>query len=388
MAKRTVLFVVVALALVMAIAVVLNRSSSPDGAASSDGAASARDGESERAGPGHTYAYLKVDFGQDWTETTSELVAMNGSKPIGRAAFGWLGTDPAFTTDGRYVFTLAGDQVLAISASTGKVTRVPCDGCQDRSLKCQCQTVAPIGASQVAWLGRGNRLTLANLADRAPSPRRTATTVPTWRNDVGERANPHLLAGTDGAVLAAYPDSLSSGTGPVYLVPLDGAPRRLAPGRQDAVESAAFSPDGTRLALAGDQAAACATVTVVSLTTGRGKTSPVMAAANAKCATRDGYVGAVWWDPDGALNVTFQPADEEGQEGQAATRSDVQRRLVGDRWVAADVDPARQAHRLVADATATLSQPGVRGQGRLTYEAGGQRTRIQDGVNRVAVSPR
>ncbi|MGY0061305.1 hypothetical protein ACWY4P_33000 [Streptomyces sp. LZ34] len=377
MSKRTVMLVVAGLVLaaVTALGIVLKQSA-PSGSAAPSGG-----DEAKRPGPPRVYAYMTVDFGQDWTQTRSELVAMNGTKQIGRASFGWLGTDPAFTTDGRYVFTTVGDRILAISATTGKVTKVACDGCQDRSLKCQCQTVVPIGAGKVAWLDKGNHLMLADLAAKAPTPRRTATTVPTWRNDWDEAA-PQLLAGTDGTVLAAYTDSLSSKTGPVYLVTLDGGPRRLAPHRQDSVESAQFSPDGTRVALAGDEAESCATVTVVNVGSGEGRTRPVKAAAGAKCSTRDGYVGEMWWDPEGALNVYFQPAEKED------TMNGVQRRLADDRWVAADADPASQAHRLAAGATAILSHPGVRDRDFLYVEIGGQRTEIEGEVNRVAVPTR
>ncbi|MDX3227421.1 hypothetical protein [Streptomyces sp. ME19-01-6] len=372
MSKNTVILAVVGivLAAVTALAIVLKQTA-PSGSGD----------EAEKPGPPRVYAYMKVDFGQDWTQTRSELVAMNGTKRIGRASFGWIGTHPAFTTDGRYVFTTISDRVLAISATTGKVTKVPCAGCQDRSLKCQCQTVVPVGAAKVAWLDKGNHLVIADLAAKAPTPRRTATTVPTWRN-MWDEAAPQLLAGTDGAVLAAYTDSLSTKTGPVYLVTLDGGPRRLAPHRPDSVESAQFSPDGTQVALAGDEAESCATVTVVNVRSGEGRTRPVKAAEGAKCHARDGYVGEMWWDPDGALNVYFQPAEKE------ETMNGVQRRLAGDRWVAANAAPASQAHRLAAGATAVLSHPGVRDRDFLYVEIGGRSTRVAREVNRVIVPTR
>ncbi|MEQ4722251.1 hypothetical protein [Nonomuraea sp. B19D2] len=128
MSKRTVMLAVVGLvvATVTAIAIVLNQSA-PSGSAAPSGT-----DEVKQPDPPRVYAYMTVHFGQDWTQTNSELVAMNGTKQIGRASLGWLGTRPAFTTDGRHVFTMAGDRLLAISAATGQVTEVPCDGCQDR----------------------------------------------------------------------------------------------------------------------------------------------------------------------------------------------------------------------------------------------------------------
>jgi hypothetical protein len=125
----------------------------------------------------------------------------------------------------------------------------------------------------------------------------------------------------------------------------------------------------------------CATVTVVDVRTGAGTTSPVNAAPGTPCPTRDGYVGTLWWDGDGVLNAYFQAA------GQDDVTNASQRRLEGDRWVAAGTERTTQAHRLGGGATAVLSHPGVRDRDFLLLVADGRRTKIDGEVSRVAAAP-
>jgi hypothetical protein len=47
---------------------------------------------------------------------------MNGAEEVCRTPLGWL------NTDGRYAFSLGGDDVLGVSAATGKVVSVPREG--------------------------------------------------------------------------------------------------------------------------------------------------------------------------------------------------------------------------------------------------------------------
>ena len=334
----------------------------------------------EQQAPPRVYAYTTIHFGQTIVETTSDLVLMDGTKELGRAPRG-LGTDPAFTTDGRYAFSLAGDDIMAISVATGEVTSVPCEGCFDRHLECQCQTVVPFGAATVAWLDSANRLVRADLAAREPVGEPTATTAPTWPNDWDERVTPQLLAGTEDAVVVGYPRSLSTKPGPLYLAGPDGAPRPLTTDRTGAVESAEFSPDGTELALwDAPESNECATVTMVDVATGAAKTGPV--ATTTPCTARDGFVGELWWDHDGTLNVYFQP------DGRNTIIDATQRTRTGDTWRAADVEKATQHHRPAEDTTVVLSQPGVRDKDTLYLEVDGKRTRIEREVNRVVTAPR
>ena len=334
----------------------------------------------DRPAPPRVYAYTTFHVGQSVLDTRSDLVLMNGTDEVGRAALG-LGTAPAFTTDGRYAFSLAGDEVHAIAVETGKVTSVPCDGCYDRFLECQCQTVVPFGASTVAWLDSTNRLVRADLAARQPAAEPTTTTAPTWPNDWDEQVVPQLLAGAEDTVLVGYPHSLSTKPGPLHLAGPDGRIQPLTTDRPDTVEEAEFSPDGTELALWGaPEANECATVTLVDIAAGVAKTTPV--AASAPCTTRDGYVGALWWDHDGTLNVYFQP------DGSDTLVGATQRTLAGDTWKAADVAKATQEHRLAQDTTVVLSNPGVRDKDVLFLEVDGKRTTVEREVNRVVLAPR
>lgn len=332
--------------------------------------------------PPRVYAYTTVHFGeQSIYDTTSDLVLMRGVKEVGRTALGGLNTEPAFTTDGQYAFSLAGDGVHAISVLTGKITTVPCEGCFDRDLECRCPTVVPFGASTLAWLDSANRLVRTDLAARTPRPEPTATTAPTWPNDWDEKVAPQLLAGTEDTVLVGYPHSLSSRPGPLYLAGPDSRPRPLTTKRPAPVEAALFSPDGSELALWGaSDGRECATVTLVDVAAGTATTKPV--AATAPCAKRDGFVGDLWWDHDGALNVYFQPDSRESLIGAT------QRTLVGDTWQAADVEKVTQEHRLAEDTTAVLSHPGVRDEDVLYLAADGERTSVERNVNWVTAAPR
>lgn len=325
------------------------------------------------------YAYMRIEFADDWTQTQGELVVMDGTERIGSAPFGLLGTRPEFTADGRYAFTLLlGDDLAVVSARNGKARTVTCEGCSDRQLKCQCQLVVPIGASRVAWLDGAHHLVVMDLSAAAPTPRRTDTTVPVEDGFLDERISPNLIAGTDGTALAAYPHGSLPGDDllPAYLVTPDGKPRRLRPGRPDSIEEAAFSADGTHLALTGNQEYACASVTVVDVASGKGKTAPVSAQPGVKCKEHDVYVDSLWWDRDGSLNADVQADDDH------PTAEDGQRRLEDGRWVAASTGPAVTEHHLDAGAKA------VRDDWTLYVTVDAKRTKIDTKVRYVTVAPR
>ncbi|TDP90003.1 hypothetical protein EV186_111129 [Labedaea rhizosphaerae] len=326
--------------------------------------------------PQRIFAYRTVHFGQSVVDSTGDMVLMNGTRQVGRTQIGVIATDPAFTTDGRYVFDLVGDTITAIAAATGKITQVPCDGCGDRSLKCLCQAVVPIGAATVAWVGKDEHLMSLDLAAPGP-PKKSAKALPTWKN-TWDTAKPHLLAGTDGAVLAAFPDTLSFDTGPAYLVTPDGTARKLAPGRTDAIRDAAFSPDGKTVALSGDDDETCATVTTVDVKSGKGRTAPVHTPPGKRCKVRDGYVGDMWWAADGSLNVYYQAKDNDLLDAD-------QYRLTGGRWALAGAARVSQTYPLPGGATAILDHPGVRDQNFLFLDVDGKHVRVEDGVNRVVV---
>ncbi|MGK5531263.1 hypothetical protein [Streptomyces sp. URMC 129] len=327
------------------------------------------------------YAYLRVEFGDDWAETASELVVMDGAEEIGRSEPLFLATRPVFTADGRYAFTMPSllDEIVVVSADSGETRSVPCEGCGDRQADCDCQFVAPIGGSRIAWLDGDHRLVVTDLADASPAPRQTDITLRTEDGFLDERVSPSLIAGTDGAALAAYPHGSLPGDDlmPAYLVTLDGEPRRLETGRPDSIEEAAFSPDGTRVALTGSQEYACATVTVVDVASGRGETAPVSAEPGTTCDAKDVYIDSLWWDRDGGLNVTCEADDEN------ATAADGQRRLEGGRWVDAGTAPAGEVRRL-DDGTATIEGDGP---GTLVVESDGERAEIDTDVRYVTAAP-
>ncbi|MFD6139592.1 hypothetical protein [Promicromonospora sp. NPDC060271] len=333
---------------------------------------------------GH-YAYLTIDFGEDWMTTESQMVVMDGTTELGRSEPLFLADPPEFTTDGQYVFTVPTmlDEIVAISVDGGERVSVPCEGCGQAQLDCHCQVVAPIGGSQVAWLGNDRHLMIADLADEKAQPRRTGVTVPVKDGFLDEKIPPRLIAGTDGAALAAYPPSGLPGDDllPVYLVTPDGEPRHLDTGHPDSVDEAAFSPDGGKVALYGNQEDACATVTVVDVGTGEGKSAPVHAAAGQRCREIDVYVDAMWWDPDGTLNVTYQKnRDANLAAGPTPPSSDGQRRLDGSRWVDAG-DASGEVHQL-SGGTAAIDD------WKLTVSGGGDQAEIDTNVRYVTAAPR
>lgn len=359
-----------AVALAAVVALVVVTGSSGDGKESGDDAKA-----SPSAG---VYAYMTVDIGESLVQTTSEMTVADGTERIGRTPIPFPGTSPLFTTDGRYAFTLTpDDEIIVISVKNGKVTTVPCDGCGDRNLECQCQTVVPFGGSQVAWLGRGNRLTTVDLAATPREPRTPDVTVPVADGFLDEKIKPNLIAGTDGTALAAYPPGGLPGDDvlPAYLVTAEGAPRRFDPDRPDAIEQAAFSPDGTKVALAGTQEYVCATVTVADIASGKGETAPVHAGPGTKCKETDVYVDSLWWEDDDSPHVYFQASDDY------PGAKDGQRRLDGGTWVAPGGPAAGETHRLRGGATVT------RDDWKLYVRDDGDRTRIDGDVRHVTVAP-
>ena len=312
-------------------------------------------------------------------ETKSRMVVMDGAEQIGRSEPLLLADPPVFTTDGRYVFTLPtyGDRIIAISTETGKARSVPCEGCSDRQLECHCQLVAPIGRSQLAWLDGDNRLVIADLASESPKPEPTDITLPTEDGFLDERLQPRVIAGTEGAVLVAYADRGLPGDDlqPIYLVRPGAEPRELDPNRPDSIEQAVFSPDGSRIAVTGNQEYACATVTVVDVDSGKGETAPVSAEPGAKCKVRDVYIDTMWWDRDGTLNTTVQ-ADDEHSDATGG-----QRRYRQGKWSEAEIGNATAVHQLRAG-TAT-----IRGDGSLVVEAAGERSRIDNHVRYLTAAP-
>ncbi|MBB4908818.1 hypothetical protein [Actinophytocola algeriensis] len=309
------------------------------------------------------------------------MLVMDGTEEIGRSGPLLLADRPVFTTDGRYAFTIPSflDEIIVVSVDSGETTSVPCEGCGDRQSACHCQIVVPIGGSQIAWLaGPDNHLVRTDLAAESPAPRRTDITLPTEDGFLDEKLVPNLIAGTDGAALASYPGVLpGDDLLPPYLVTIDGKPRRLAPDRPDSIDEAVFSPDGTQVALTGNQESTCATVTVTDVASGKGETAPVNAEPGTTCDGHDVYIESLWWDRDGTLNTTFEVDDAN------TTAEKGQRRLEGGRWVAAGTGPAGEVRQLSAG-TATIEGDAP---GTLYVETDGERADIDTHVRYVTAAP-
>lgn len=337
------------------------------------------------------YAYLTVEFGESVQDTESRMHVMDGTEEIGRSEPLLLGDRPLFTADGRYAFVLPAflDEIVVVSVDSGETTSVPCEGCGDRQTECHCQIVAPIGGSEIAWLaGPDNRLARVDLAAKSPTPRQTDITLPAQDGFLDEKRIPNLIAGTDGAALASYPGVLpGDDLQPAYLVPLDGAPRQLAPDRPDSIDEAVFSPDGSQVAVTGNQEYACATVTVVDVASGKGETAPVSAEPGTTCERHDVYIESLWWDQDGSLNVVFEVDDEYTTTENTTTDNTApdngQRRLEGGRWVEAGPEPGSEVRQLSAG-TATIEGDAP---GTLYVEADGERTEIDTDVRYLTAAP-
>jgi hypothetical protein len=220
---------------------------------------------------------------------------------------------------------------------------------------------------------------ITDLADASPTPRQTDITLPTKDGFLDSRVKPHLIAGTDGAALASYPEAYATVNvvQQMYLVTPDGEPRRLDPDRPDSIDEAVFSPDGTQVALTGDQKETCTTVTVVDLTSGESETAPVSAEPGTTCDGIDVYIDSLWWDRNGSLNVTVQADDEN------TTAEDGQRRLEDGRWVDAGTAPAGEVRQLSAG-TATIQGDE---SGTLFIGNDGERAQIDTDVRYLTAAP-
>lgn len=333
--------------------------------------------------PPNVYAYMKVEFqGDDWSDTESRLVLMDGTEYIGGVHM-ILGDTPQFTHDGAYVYTrpILLDEITAVSVATGDEITVPCEGCDERFSGCSCSPIVPFGGSRIAWLDGDNRLVWADLAEEAPTVQTTETVLPTAPDAFED--DPLLVAGTDGLALAGYPNELRDPT-PIYLVPMEGEPRLLDGIQPDSVDFALFSPDGSRLALSDKDRYTCTTVTVLDVASGAAETSPVSAAPGSACETKDVYVGSMWWDPDGTLNAYVQPDD-------AAADEHVHRRLEDGRWVDAAEGAGVATHRFDSGATVAVSSGAADVHKTLDqvleFAFDGESERIDHSVNSIVVAP-
>jgi WD40 repeat protein len=273
------------------------------------------------------------------------------------------------------------DEITAVSVATGDVISVPCEGCDERFSGCSCSPIVPFGDSRIAWLDADNRLVWADLAEETPTVQTTETVVPT-APEAFEDA-PLLVAGTDGLALAGYPRELWD-VSPIYLVPFEGEPRRLDGIRPDSVETAVFSPDGSQLAITGQDSYSCTTVTVLDVASEQGETSPVSAESGAVCETKDVYITSMWWDPDGTLNVYVQPDDSAGGEN-------VHRRLEDGQWTDAAEDADMATYRFGSGATVAVSSANADGDETLDrvleFAFEGDSGRIDHSVSSVVVAP-
>ena len=335
-------------------------------------------GDGDDAVPTSLYAYLTFETGQTILDTHGTFALMDGTRVVGSTVV-FLTSPPVFTTDGRFVYVASttDDVITVIATDTGAVTTVTCEGCGDIEEKCGCQEVVPFGGSTIAWLDGDHRLTTADLAAAPPTPTHTETSVPEIDGFLDEEIAPALFAGADGVALATYPSGLpGDDIPPAYLLTPGAEPRRLDTGRTDATDLAAFSPDGTRVALAGTQEYTCGTVTVVDVASGKGTDSTVKAEPGAKCEQPDVYPADLWWDHDGVLNLYFQSP----KEAEVDPDTHAHRRLEGDRWVPVDAVNTWTV-RLLSGATAFTDLHS------LSFEYDGKRTAIAEAVTRVTASP-
>jgi hypothetical protein len=350
--------------------------------------------EPELGGPANVYAYLKVEnSGDSWATMESRLVLMDGTEYIGGEDL-LLGDDPLFTLDGAYVFSRVPllDEIVAISVADGESFTVPCEGCDDLMTECFCQGVVPVGGSRIAWLDAERRLVLVDLAAESPAPQQTGVVVPTAEG-MFDPELPALVAGADGLALAAYPGELYGSPTPIYMVPLEGEPRKLDGVRPDSVRAAAFSADGAQVALVGTDDSTCTTITVLEVASGQGTTAPVVAEPGAACNGQDVYVNSIWWDPDGVLNAYCAP-DYYAADGTA----ELQRRFEGGAWVAAHDDDLEQ-HLLDSGASVSVVRSDVPDDFTgdvpdepqffkvLEFTANGETHRIDHSVSNVVIAP-
>ncbi|WP_018681622.1 hypothetical protein [Actinokineospora enzanensis] len=268
---------------------------------------------------------------------------------------------PAFTSDGRYVFTTVAEGVLVIEVSSGAERTVPCD---------QCQTAVPAGESLIVWLDSGDRMVVLDASKPDASPRSVAVPFPP-RQFPTELGGGHVepIGGRAGHVVIAWGDGTSAYGGPetIYDVDLDGSRHDLGNTTDEAnvaVGIAAIAPDGKLIAIpATEHAGACESVTAVALIDPPTQEHRRLAVVDPKHPQADvngSSVRDLWFDHDGGLNAIYTDRHCDSTGGDATIVQDVSLWHLtpgDDHWELRDAGPLLSSRDVAPGVRAVIVDP-------------------------------
>ncbi|GAB3431104.1 protein kinase domain-containing protein [Actinophytocola sediminis] len=286
----------------------------------------------------------------------------------------------SFTADGRYAYAVESGRstrtITAIDTATGSASTVACH---------DCERAVPIGGSEVAWLTTDEEFLRVDLAAADPQP----TSWPVR----GPRAEPDghglaLVTGTSGVALTADTAATGGDFIDAHLVRPGRDPRPVGAAGFDPLVDAAFSADGSRLAIVNayvktQECPDNARVTVVDVASGRSSPSTVIDPLPVMGDAGRGHIDEVWWSADNTLHASFMLCREtDGGGVEYAVQPGVWR-LDGQVWRQTTPDPVRAVRPLGEDTRLVLAADGPEGRletGTLYLERDGRRTRIAANV--------
>jgi hypothetical protein len=348
-----------------------------------------------------TYSYL----------TTGHLSIVHGSHAFANASGSFNPyVKPRWTLDGNFTYAVEGDfqsatTIVALDDRSGQVRRVTCD--------CPTEWVAPIGASNIAWVDSKGRLTQLDLAaSSGPTPARV--TIPPRLPYEPAYAGPFAMNGTPGHVILAYPTENGSGNGNQQLSSVDlltgnihvlGSTNSFL-GISSLAAATTTIYGGPRLAYdvafaVGDENHGCVDeqrefhrIDLRNPSGGTSMPTDTSALASPSSSTVDGSgVGDIWWGPDGKLYAimaswrcrTAAGAPDYGEPTYVTPPS--LWRLDNTTWVRAEGGTVLAARQLDAQTRAPVIGPAAYGStagGALYTEIAGSRTKVADGVFAVS----
>ncbi|MUM22835.1 hypothetical protein FZI91_14125 [Mycobacterium sp. CBMA271] len=284
--------------------------------------------------------------------TDKELVLERAGGAVARAPIqirDWWSSPPsapALTSDARFVYTQAGENLAAIDIQSGAT----------RAVRCGCALVRPGFGSNVTWFDEPNRIMALDLADPDAQPAvQRQVDLPVleageWGTDtavIGVRGPQILLKRptqripqTSHPILTGYSILAVEGDGPARQV----ASATLFPGQMPTP-----SPDGNKLAFQSfvkfgrfdfDSEV---DVTVIDLDTGRiDKSGPPQPAPDAD-HTIAASIRTLWWDTHGTLTIAFRIREYPKQSSTVPFRDrsmDIWQRQHDGTWHDLDSGPA------------------------------------------------
>lgn len=313
-----------------------------------------------------------------------ELIVADGTAVLSRTPGQFTSADEIrFTRDGKYVvrneFPGTNDPagIVAVNvAEPGEVRRLPCG----------CDKVFPTQLGTIAWQASNGSVMRADLTAPNPEPA-VWRTLPTAVPPEGSRYSVRLLA-TEGDQLmfsrTEFRFSDHSVHHEFFTIEPDGTTRSLGetPAGTERVIDAAFSPDGTSIAVSGDAPSPgrnpyrCRQTTFTLVSTRQvGMTTRIPGFENCTTPTK------IRWDNNTSATVTIiQRAESEDLTAGQTTRWQAR----GDLWFPTGT-PTADTTSTANGAELELTQPSTESAHTLYRRANGTRTELATNITAIAV---